>query len=453
MHEGHKLFEVNDEESLKKENITIEASSNDFNEIIEKLKNLKDKIEKEIINLDESYDKVFNEVGKSYEKKHEKLILEEQNLKDQLQNEVTKIKEKLEEHLSESNKLIKDNERIQKGIKTIKKDEENIIRILTYVSKINKNKKNLNLFFSEFMENLKINFQEEENNIIYTQYYFNGIQKIKNIKFENVNFDNFKIVWEFDDTAFPEKEKNKIKYLIEIKEENKGEKLNKICEGNKNYFHLSNLNSNTNYEIKICVFFNKVEGPWSEKMKIKTLDFKSYCDSLILEESNRKIEFFNKINEWCKSKKLELLYRGSRDGSTSEAFHNKCDNKGETIRKNKNQSGYIFGGYNPTSWSKEGNWVQNNDCFLFTLTNVHNSEPTKFPHKKGQDSHKNSSDSGPKFDDIYIESNYKTSESSINFPRGYLDTLSLGKSIFTGFKDNKINSVKINEIEVFKIVK
>ena len=64
MHEGHKLFEVNDEESLKKENITIEASSNDFNEIIEKLKNLKDKIEKEIINLDESYDKVFNEVGK-----------------------------------------------------------------------------------------------------------------------------------------------------------------------------------------------------------------------------------------------------------------------------------------------------------------------------------------------------------------------------------------------------
>ena len=54
MHEGHKLFEVNDEESLKKENITIEASSNDFNEIIEKLINLKDKIEKEIINLDES---------------------------------------------------------------------------------------------------------------------------------------------------------------------------------------------------------------------------------------------------------------------------------------------------------------------------------------------------------------------------------------------------------------
>ena len=79
-HSNHKVLKIDDEESLKKENITIEASSNDFNEIIEKLKNLKDKIEKEIINLDESYDKVFNEVGKSYEKKHEKLILEEQKL-------------------------------------------------------------------------------------------------------------------------------------------------------------------------------------------------------------------------------------------------------------------------------------------------------------------------------------------------------------------------------------
>ena len=188
-------------------------------------------------------------------------------------------------------------------------------------------------------------------------------------------------------------------------------------------------------------------------MEIKTLDFKTYCDSLILEESNRKYEFFNKINEWCHSKKLELLYRGSRDGSTSEAFHNKCDNKGETLCLYKNEKGYIFGGYNPISWSKDGGWIKNDDCFLFTLTNVHNTEPTKFLHKKGEDSHKNSSDSGPKFDDIYIESNYQNSDSSINFPRGYLDTLSLGKSIFTGFKDNNITKVKISEIEVFKIVK
>ena len=138
---------------------------------------------------------------------------------------------------------------------------------------------------------------------------------------------------------------------------------------------------------------------------------------------------------------------------TSNDFHNKCDNKGNTICLFLNDKDNIFGGYSSIPWTKNGGDKTANDCFLFTLTNVHNTEPTKFPHKKGEDSHKNSPDSGPKFDDIYIESNYKTSESAINFPRGYLDTLSLGKSIFTGFKDNNISSVKISGIEVFKIVK
>jgi len=63
-----------------------------------------------------------------------------------LQNEVTKVKEKLENFLSESNNAIKKIEKINKGIKLIEKDEEkdeekNILKILTYVSNINKNKK------------------------------------------------------------------------------------------------------------------------------------------------------------------------------------------------------------------------------------------------------------------------------------------------------------------------
>ena len=114
LHNGHKLYEINDNESLMKENITIEATANDFNKNIEKLNNLKNKIENEIIIIDESYDKVFNEVEKSFEKKHEKLNHDEKNMKEKLQNEVTKIKEKLEEHLSVSNQMIRENERIMK---------------------------------------------------------------------------------------------------------------------------------------------------------------------------------------------------------------------------------------------------------------------------------------------------------------------------------------------------
>ena len=36
---------------------------------------------------------------------------------------------------------------------------------------------------------------------------------------------------------------------------------------------------------------------------------------------------------------MELLYRGSRDGTTSNIFHNKCDNKGPTICLYKNEKG------------------------------------------------------------------------------------------------------------------
>ena len=45
IHCGHKLLEVNDEESLKKENISLEDSKKEFNEIMTKSTELKIKIE------------------------------------------------------------------------------------------------------------------------------------------------------------------------------------------------------------------------------------------------------------------------------------------------------------------------------------------------------------------------------------------------------------------------
>ena len=85
-------------------------------------------------------------------------------------------------------------------------------------------------------------------------------------------------------------------------------------------------------------------------------------------------------------KYLKLLYRGSQDGSTSQSFHDKCDNQGATITLYKNEKDFIFGGYNPISWNNEGGWIKDDNSFLFTLTNVHGIEPTKFPHIQGKDS-------------------------------------------------------------------
>ena len=129
---------------------------------------------------------------------------------------------------------------------------------------------------------------------------------------------------------------NKIKFRIEIKEENSNEFI-KIYEGHNFEFLVDNLNQNSNYEIIICCIYNDLIGPWSKIYIAKAS--KNYCDSIILDKSKRKDEFLKKIYEWTAFTEMQLIYRGSRDGTTSNCFHNKCDNKRPTICLYKNEKG------------------------------------------------------------------------------------------------------------------
>ena len=106
-HEGHKIINIYNEESLKRENISIESSSKEFDERKNKFEELKNKIENEMIKLDKLYEKVFSETTKEYASKHEKLIIEENVLKETLKNKVTKTKENLEINLSVVNDILK----------------------------------------------------------------------------------------------------------------------------------------------------------------------------------------------------------------------------------------------------------------------------------------------------------------------------------------------------------
>jgi len=45
-----------------------------------------------------------------------------------------------------------------------------------------------------------------------------------------------------------------------------------------------------------------------------------------------------------------LILRGTDDGFEAEAFHNKCDNQGETLTIIKSGMGKIFGGYTDIPW-------------------------------------------------------------------------------------------------------
>ena len=425
---------------------------NEFNDNIQKVINLKDKIEKEITEIDKLYENISNKLKKTFQLKHEKLIKEENDLKEKLQNEVTKIKEKLENYLSESNRLIKNGEKINKGMKNLEKEQEDITQNLSYVSKTNKSQKEMRKLLQELMKSLKITYIEEENNIKYEEYCFNGIQSPNNIDIKDIDSSSFKISW--NDNNILNLDNKKLKYKVEIKKENSEDKFKQAFEGNKSSCFIENLDKNTTYEIRICSIYNGVTSNWSSIQKIKTSEY----DSIILNGTKREKEFAQKILEWSGSKKMELIYRGTKDGMNCNAFHNKCDNQGPTICLYQNDKGYIFGGYSSISWTndKDGSYKSSSDCFIFTLTNIHNIEPTKFPNSDKSYSVYHYFNQGPTFGgghDINICSDFINNKPYCNFPHSYQDILGKGKSILTGDLNNNNKYFKLKEIEVFKLFK
>ena len=94
IHNNHKIIRIEDEEALKKEKMSIEDCTKDFDENKNRIEELKKKIENEVIEIDKLYNKVNKEVIESYKLKHEKLIKEENELKDKLKNEVVCFRNK-----------------------------------------------------------------------------------------------------------------------------------------------------------------------------------------------------------------------------------------------------------------------------------------------------------------------------------------------------------------------
>ena len=408
---------------------------------------VKKKIENEIKNINESYDKMDKETTKSFELKHEKLIKEEKEIKDKLVNEFTKIKEKLEEHLSLTNSLIRNYEKINKGIQKLDIEEQdnniNLLKKLTYISKLNKNQKEMSKISQILMKNLKLDFIDDK--IKYEEYYFNGLSIPKNIQINDIKYNNCHISWKIDDINILNIDKNKIKYKIEIRKEN--EQFNSIYENNNMNYNINKLESNTNYEIRICTIYNNIHSNYSDIIKFKTNKF----DSILLNETNKCNECLNKIYEWTGGKNMELLYRGSRDGMSADVFHNKCNNKGPTISLFKNEKGYIFGGYASVDWKGPSEYAYRSapDSFIFTLTNMYNIPPTKFPNSNTNDSIYDNSSYGPTFGSSDICIGFSSNYAKFNYC--YTDVLGKGYSIFKGDNDNY--NFNLKEIEVFKLIK
>ena len=69
--------------------------------------------------------------------------------------------------------------------------------------------------------------------------------------------------------------------------------------------------------------------------------------STILKEE---IAFIKQLQKWLGEKcKWDLCYRASRDGWSTQDFHNHCNHKGPTVLLIK-ANNCIFGGYNDKNW-------------------------------------------------------------------------------------------------------
>ena len=227
------------------------------------------------------------------------------------------------------------------------------------------------------------------------------------------------------------------------------ENLIKVYEGNNKCYKIDKLSMDTSYEIRICAMYKDFYGPWTEFHKI------IITESIILYGTEKMDEFKRKILDWCGFKGIELLYRGTRDGMTSNDFHNKCDNKGPTITLIQNEKGNVFGGFASLSWTSDNKWHTANDCFLFTLTNIYNTEPTKFPSKNKGDEVLHHKSHGPVFGlcpDFASYSDFINIDFKSKFPQKYEDILKKGNSIFTGDPNKNTDRFKIKEIEVLKLI-
>ena len=158
-----------------------------------------------------------------------------------------------------------------------------------------------------------------------------------------------------------------------------------------------------------------------------------------------------------KSTQGNLLYRATRDGFTGQAFHAKCDGKGNTISIIKNNLNNVFGGYGSSAWHSSSFSINDPNAFIFSLRRAGVSNKDKFAVKDAVYALCGHPSYGPTFGggyDIYIcdQSNieigsYSNFGNSYNLPNGY--TYNGNASVFLA---GNYQQWTTTEIEVYQIV-
>ena len=188
-----------------------------------------------------------------------------------------------------------------------------------------------------------------------------------------------------------------------------------------------------------------------EKKKKEEINNLNKIDSKIITKKEELDFITNRLKQinYFKNRNLsyELVFRGTRDGRTSDIFHQKCDGTPKTITIIKTVKGLKFGGYIENEWNSKDGWIKDDEnCFIFSLDLHKIYNPVK-----GQLKYQFDPDTGPNFAEFGLEDDL--------FNKSYLNIQKKesANGYFTYFeKDYEINGgepeFQPEEIEVFKII-
>ena len=129
---------------------------------------------------------------------------------------------------------------------------------------------------------------------------------------------------------------------------------------------------------------------WTNYSQDKYIDFryKWHFDSVILTDPKEIIMFEDLLQPKLKAILLKdefsltLLYRNSRDGNSSTAFHEKCNGYSNTITLIHSNYDHIFGGFTTLDWSGNKQWKKDDDAFLFLIRSQFNHKPRIYKNKE-----------------------------------------------------------------------
>lgn len=173
--------------------------------------------------------------------------------------------------------------------------------------------------------------------------------------------------------------------------------------------------------------------------------YAAYGHPFVLGSTFVPFSYYGTLLSWTSSSSMSLLYSGAPHGFTAASFHSSCDNRGRTLTVVM-ANGYIFGGYNPSSWNGSVGYQGGAGSFLFTLTNQFGLPPTCY-HWKGSHGPYSYAGHNPTFGsghDLHIHNVCHTNTDSYsNFPSCYSDTTGRGVITFAGSKNFVVTQLEV----------